>query len=91
MQWGLWSDERRADAWCLHCRELLLDALTLPLGADEQQQIERAVLRRVLAIEPVRPFAFIRELAAARQAAMVAAVLAGRRDRVGSRTNADLT
>jgi len=75
-RWGDWDDERRADAWALHCRELLHDALELSLAPDEQEALVRAAIRRVLAIEPVRPFGYIRDLPLARQAALVASLLA---------------
>jgi glycosyltransferase involved in cell wall biosynthesis len=75
MQWGDWSDERKAQAWCMHCRELLRDGLRLKLPPGEDRLVVHAVLRRLLAIEPALPFAFIRDLPRRRQAAMVAAVL----------------
>ncbi len=76
MPWGHWSDADMADAWGMHCRELLRDALGSSLTPGEQEHVVRAVLRRVLAIEPVRPFTFIRAFPRDRQASMVAAVLA---------------
>jgi hypothetical protein len=75
LQWGNWSNDLRAEAWCLHCGELLRDALTLTLAPGEQRAIAHAVLRRALAIEPERPFSFIRDLPRSRQVAIVAAVL----------------
>jgi len=75
LQW-VWSDEVRATAWCMHCRELLRDALDMKLSPAQQRRVVRAVLRRVIAIEPDRPFAFIRECPRSRQSAMVAAVMA---------------
>ncbi|MGH9386975.1 MAG: glycosyltransferase family A protein [Vicinamibacterales bacterium] len=76
LQWRHWSDDRRAEAWSLHCGELLRDGLGQPLTPDEQLRIVHASLRRVLAIEPALPFQFIRELPRDRQASMVATLLA---------------
>ena len=84
LQWGPWSEETKATAWCVHCCELLRDALRLNLSVGEQQLIVDAVVRRVLAIEPVLPFAFIRELPEYRQGALVAAVRAELEDRAST-------
>jgi glycosyltransferase involved in cell wall biosynthesis len=83
LQW-VWSHERWADAWCMHCRELLSDAIDQALTADELLSIARAVVRRLLAIEPTRPFTFIREFSAARQAALVRALFAGLDERAAA-------
>jgi GT2 family glycosyltransferase len=77
LQWGHWSEEERAAAWCVHCRELLRDALARPLTREDQRQVARATLRRLLAIEPELPFGFIRQFPRARQAEMAAALAAG--------------
>jgi glycosyltransferase involved in cell wall biosynthesis len=79
MQWGDWNEETRANAWCMHCRELLRDGLRLKLSPGEQWLVVRAVLRRLLAIEPARPFPFIRDFPWSRKAAMVVALFAGLR------------
>jgi glycosyltransferase involved in cell wall biosynthesis len=75
LQWGHWTEETKADAWCMHCSELLRDAMSLNATLTERRLLVQAVLRRLLAIEPVLPFAFIRALPPPRQAAMVAAIL----------------
>lgn len=79
LQWGDWTDETKAEAWCLHCCELLRDALDLELTADEQRIVLDAVLRRLLAIEPALPFALIREFPRPRQSSMVGALFAALR------------
>jgi hypothetical protein len=74
---GWYGSEERAAAWCVHCRELLRDALARPLTREDQRQVARATLRRLLAIEPELPFGFIRQFPRARQAEMAAALAAG--------------
>jgi hypothetical protein len=63
--------------WCLRCRELLCDGLNAACAPEEGRLLVRAAVRRLLAIEPPRPFTFIRRLPRDRQTAMVAALLAG--------------
>lgn len=77
MQWGRWSQDTMAEAWVCHCRELLQDVLDAGAAPAARALLVRAVLRRVLALEPLRPFMFIRDLPRARQAAMIEALLAG--------------
>lgn len=77
LRWGSWSADTMAEAWGMHCRELLLDALADHLTPEERQAVADAALRRLLAIEPPRPFTFIRDFRPARQAAMTVALLAG--------------
>jgi glycosyltransferase involved in cell wall biosynthesis len=75
LQWGRWDDETRAEAWGMHCGELLHDALAAPLTQDASTIILHAALRRLLAIEPALPFAFIRNFTIERQAALIATLL----------------
>jgi glycosyltransferase involved in cell wall biosynthesis len=77
LQWGLWDEATRAAAWSMHCRELFLDALAQPLTPVEQRAIARAVLRRLLAIEPALPFAFLRDLPAARKRELITSLTVG--------------
>ena len=44
LRWGHWDDTMRADAWCIHCCELLRDGLAMPLSHDEKWRLVRAVL-----------------------------------------------
>ena len=75
LQWGPWSQDRKREAWTLHCRELLEVALGLDLSAEEHKRVVDASVRRLLQIEPELPFAFIRELPRERKLAMVASLL----------------
>jgi GT2 family glycosyltransferase len=75
LKWGPWTEETKAKAWCMHCSELMRDGLRLDLSPGDRRLILQAVLRRLLAIEPALPFAFIRDFPQSRQASMVAAVL----------------
>jgi glycosyltransferase involved in cell wall biosynthesis len=75
LQWGLWSNETKAAAYVMHCRELLHDALTLKLTPPERDRIVHTTLRRVLAIQPRLPFDFLRSLPPEQQSAIINAVL----------------
>ena len=75
LQWGPWTDEMKSEAWCLHCCELLDVALDLDLTPAEQGLIVRAAVRRLLQIEPNRPFPFIRDLPREWKRSMVASLL----------------
>jgi hypothetical protein len=77
LQWGDWDDPTRAAAWSMHCGELLRDALARPLSADERRSIADAALRRLLAIEPALPFAFIRDLPPERKLDLVESMSTG--------------
>ncbi len=65
----------KAEAWCMHCRELLAAGLTQELTSVERHQLVRAAVRRLLALEPDRPFPFVRGFTRAQQVAMVTAML----------------
>jgi hypothetical protein len=75
LQWAEWSDPAKADAWTMHCQELLCDALELRMTEAEQQDVLDATLRRLLAVEPRLPFGFIRAWSQDRQASLVSTLL----------------
>lgn len=77
MQWGRWSTDALADAWAMHCRELLADALAGEVSPGDARCLSQAAVRRLLAIEPELPFAFIGGYPPARQDALVRALLDG--------------
>jgi glycosyltransferase involved in cell wall biosynthesis len=79
LTWGRWDAETRVEAWTVHCRELLRDALDRPMSAPDRQRVVSAIVRRLLAIEPVLPFSFIRTLPRPRRLQMVDALLDGER------------
>jgi hypothetical protein len=80
-RWVMWDDQQRAAAWALHCRELLSDGLARFHEPREQELLLRATIRRVLAIEPDRPWRFLRDLPIGQKAALVAPLLQVARDR----------
>ena len=77
MQWGRWPAGTLAEAWVMHCRELLHDALAGGGSPADEPRLVEAAIRRVLAVEPELPFALIRAYPRARQEALVRALLDG--------------
>jgi glycosyltransferase involved in cell wall biosynthesis len=75
LKWHGWTDDQKIEAWCVHCRELLDVALELNPKREELQAIVRAILRRLLAIEPTVPFSFICGLPKKRKALMLCKLL----------------
>jgi GT2 family glycosyltransferase len=75
LQWGPWSEQRKQDAWTLHCGEMLDVALGLELTTEERKRVVDASVRRLLQVEPDLPFPFIRDLPRDCKLAMVASLL----------------
>jgi hypothetical protein len=71
LKWSRWSDDDKIDAWCVHCHELLEVALDLDPSREELHLLVAATVRRLLAIEPTKPFSFIRPLQRRRKALML--------------------